>query len=483
MAYFDKTGFNIEGYASIYERLADRLASKINPLLPIGEVVDTSDTSIFGRLIALIAEPLSQQDELLQQVVLSKDIDSAEGNDLDDIVRLGNVYRLPATPASAYLIVYGDIGTFINVGNTVTSRTSGDTFSLIESTTFSQSQAFGVEYSIDSFVAGDVFTLSYIADGLLNEYVPITVMATSLDTPTSICEKLALQTTILSSVITAVNDGERITFKFIDENFTGTFTPSANLIAERSYMGVNSESVTLSDISLPENTITSISSSVLGWRGVYNPFPTIAALPNESDVDLRARYKNTLGFQVGNEEAMLGGISALPSVRYVKIQENSITSVTPDGRSGNGIAVVVLGGNSTQIASTIYKYNSTGCLTDGDITEVISDINGGTHEIKFSRPNTKEIEIVMQLIVYPNFPNNGADLIRQKIVEYFDTLGVGDQVALSRLYTPINSIDGFAITNMKARVKGSGSYLTDVVPISYNEIAAISYSDISFGGS
>lgn len=482
MATFDQSGVNIDTFDVVYDNLAQRLAQKINPLLPVGETVDTSSTSIFGRLISLIAEPIAQQEQLIQQIALSKDIDSATGLDLDDIVRLSNMYRKAASPAYAYLILYGDIGTLVNTGNLVSSKQSGDIFSTLDTVTFGVVNCIGVEYNVGSFVAGDVFSIDYIVDGSLNQYVPIAVTATTTDTATTICAKLALQTSVISSVIKATADADRITFQFIDENLTGEFVATANLVAERSYMGVGSESTTLADVQLEQGSINTITTSVLGWRGVYNPFPSVAATPDESDESLRFRYKNILGSQFGNKASMEAALNAISGVRYVKIQENVITSVTPDGRSGNGIAVVVLGGSEQLIAQTIFNYNSVGCLTDGDITEVITDINGGSQEVKFSRPNTKEIEIVMSLIVYPDFPTNGVDLIRQKIVEYFDTLGVGESVALSRLYTPMNEIKGFAINTIKAGVVGSAVYYNNIVPIAYNEIATISYSDIKFGG-
>ncbi len=88
----------------------------------------------------------------------------------------------------------------------------------------------------------------------------------------------------------------------------------------------------------------------------------------------------------------------------------------------------------------------------------------------------------MSLITYPNFPINGNEKIRQAIVEWFNNLNVGEDIHYSRLYEPINSIQGFAVKNLKFGYKGGTLSLEDII-IRFNEIATLSAEDIIIGGS
>lgn len=482
MATIDQTGIKVDSFADVYEKLAAKVAEKINPLLPSGKTVDTSETSIFGRLISIIAEPIYNQEQLIEQFYFSKDIDSADGLNLDELVRLSNMYRKTASKGYAYLHLYGDIGVTVNAGNEVAVKNTNDKFVTLSDVTFSTTSCVGVEYEIGSFVAGDTFTINYALDFSSNEFLPITVVATSVDTAQTLCNKIAQQANNVSTLIEAVAGNEIVTIKTVTKSQTATFTNTANLTATRSYMPVGSDSVDFPDVQFESDTITIVSSSVLGWRGVNNPFPSLAAEPTETDNALKNRYRTIQGTQFGMLESMKASLDAIPNVRYSNIQENIISSVSPDGRSGNGISVIVLGGDEDVIAETIFKYNAVGCLTDGIISRTVTDVNGNSHTVKFSRPEDVEIEIVMNLNISQDFPTNGADQIRQKIVEYVETLNVGESVAISRLFTPINEVKGFAVSKIKVGVVGSGIYYTDILPIEYNQIARISYTDVKFGG-
>ena len=87
----------------------------------------------------------------------------------------------------------------------------------------------------------------------------------------------------------------------------------------------------------------------------------------------------------------------------------------------------------------------------------------------------------MSLVTYPDFPTNGNARIKAAIVEWFNNLNVGEDIHYSRLYEPINSIDGFAVRNLKFGYKGGTLGLEDVI-IQHNEIATISAEDINIGG-
>ena len=72
-------------------------------------------------------------------------------------------------------------------------------------------------------------------------------------------------------------------------------------------------------------------------------------------------------------------------------------------------------------------------------------------------------------------------MIKQALVEYFNTLQVGESVQLSRLYTPINSVAGFSINNLTIGTD-IDDLESDNIFMSYNQQPSLSADNILIGG-
>ena len=88
----------------------------------------------------------------------------------------------------------------------------------------------------------------------------------------------------------------------------------------------------------------------------------------------------------------------------------------------------------------------------------------------------------MAITISPTFPANGKNLIKQAIVDWFNSMQVGDDIYYSRLYEPINSVNGFSVRNLQVG-KLNGSYGTEDIVLGHNEVATISAENIYIGGS
>lgn len=88
----------------------------------------------------------------------------------------------------------------------------------------------------------------------------------------------------------------------------------------------------------------------------------------------------------------------------------------------------------------------------------------------------------MSLKALPNFPTNGKNMIKQAIVDYFNSLDVGEDILYSRLFEPINSIQGFSANNLRIG-KVTGNLGVDDIVLKFNELATIRPEDILIGGS
>ena len=168
-------------------------------------------------------------------------------------------------------------------------------------------------------------------------------------------------------------------------------------------------------------------------------------------------------------------------VKFVNIQQN-ITSSSSGERVNQGVAIVVDGGDDQEIAQAIFNNIAVGTATNGLVESVASDILGVGHIVKFSRPVYVPIRVSMSLKALPNFPTNGKNIIKQSIVHWFNELQVGEDILYSRLFNPINRVDGFSVNNLKIGRVG-GNFGVNDVTLKYNELATIKADDILIGGS
>ena len=171
----------------------------------------------------------------------------------------------------------------------------------------------------------------------------------------------------------------------------------------------------------------------------------------------------------------------MKGVTFVNVKFNSSKN-TVGGVTNNGLAISVLGGDDDEIALAIADCVSAGIGTIGTISKVVRDINYGEHSVSFSRPEIIPLTMKMQITQYRNFPTNGKQLIKQAIVDYFNTLSVGEAVQYSRLYSPINTVAGFSVANMVIGKQG-GDLVRDNIFVNYNQVASLSADNILIGGS
>ena len=479
---FNEKGIIVKGIDDFRKDMADAakiaFADKLN-----GKELRVDNSSMLGRIFAIVAKPMVENAEILPQILQSLDINSAEGQQLDNLLwNIHRIKRLGESPATGFAILYGDLGTFIEKGSKIGNAITGDTYKTDSSVTMRTTNTNGVDIVFDS--VGGVYTLSYNIQGYLSSSPQIIVEQGSQDkTVSDIADRFVDAVNNQSSYLYAYrnNDGS-VKVNILDENLVGDFSVGGLCRINRSYMPVFVTSDTYDSQESNPKQVTNILTPKLGWRGVYNPFYIFPSRGVESDESYRMRGKLKQSNSSGKHSSILMAIKSVRGVVYENVQQNTSSNTTNGGIVNNGIAVTVMGGNEDDIALAIFNSTSEGIATSGDILKLVKDINGFEHEIRFSRPKIIPLEISMSLITYPNFPINGNARIRQAIVEWFNNLNVGEDIHYSRLYEPINSIQGFAVKNLKFGYKGGTLSLEDII-IRHDEIATLSAEDIIIGGS
>lgn len=477
MAIYTTNGVEIQKIEGILKNLQDIAKRRFADVLAEGETLSVDASSVLGRILGIVAEPDALNEELLLMLWQSLDIDQAEGADLDKLLKLIGITRKQPQEAIANLTLRGDIGVTVIAGSSVGSTITGDRFVIDSDVTFNTTSCNGVVIDIKSITPQEKYTVQFVANESGNEYPPITTVAQEGDTEEVLANRLAQVINNLSTVVKAeVDNDDRIIVKYINANTVGSFTVTSNMDIVESYMLATSYSATFTAVKQLANTLNVIQTATLGWREVYNPFDSIASRAAETDTELRNRAKIQKGNDsVGSRQAMYGDLMAVDGVRYVGIKEN-IYDTELEGRGAHGVSVYVLGGSEDDIFASINSNIAAGTMMDGTIQRTMED-EAGTYELAFSRVELVPIEIKLSIVASYNFEADGFVKIQDAIVAYFESLGVGEDVVWSRLFTPINSVKGMDVSSLRIGVKG-GELSQDTVEILPNQLAVISFEDI-----
>jgi uncharacterized phage protein gp47/JayE len=478
MATLDSRGLTIDKIPDITAKIRAGLNDSFASVLPVGQSLDTDSSSVIMRLLAPVIELLSKQEEAIQQVYSNLDINTATDNKLEDLCVLGGVYRKPAQPADVMLMLYGEVGTTIASGSFVSSAVTNDVFETLTNVTLDTSSVNGVELSIDELGTNHTITVTWSVNENTNTPIIVNILAT--DSLSQAQNKLVSAVNSTTDKLTANSTGSLVKIIITNQNDTG-FIEATSTTVVNVYKPVNATATVIGKLPQDRLTITNIQSSALGWLGVTNPFDANEGSDVESDEELRTRYKlSKLSDGNSQYDNLYAAISTLEGVRYLNIKDNKF-DVTVGGLPSHSFAVVVLGGDDQSIGQAIVNNQPIGILSYGDTSVIGTDLNNNPVSVEFSRPDLVPIKINITLSLEQTFPDNGAALIKQAIIDYFSTLTVGDDILYSRLFTPINSVGGFSVNNMQiARV--SGVFGTSNLVMQYNELPTISHVDITFGG-
>lgn len=477
MATIDERGLVIDYLPDILSKIQYRLTQRLGPLVPSGQQLDFDESSILFRILAPIAELISEQEALLQEIAGFADPDQASGTKLDDLVRLGGVFRKLESPSEAMLMLRGKRLTTIPEGSFVSSSVTGDVFKTLSNVQLTTANINGAEFQLNSISEDTVITISWSITNNPNQNAPVQVLIESTLTAQERLSKLVENINSVSNRLTAsiTNDG-LLKIIITDQNDVGTISVSNSTIVNV-YKPVNSRAIVKGAREQAANTITILQSPILGWLGVTNPFSAVVGNNTQTDDELRVFYKRAkLSDGSGSYDNMYSQLTSLDGVKFVTITENKLgddTGTLP----AHTFAVVILGGDEDEIANAIFNNRPIGINDYGDESVTVVDINGNPNIVNFSRPDLIPIRVEISLQTTPLFPANGVTLIKQAIVDYFSNLKVGDDVYYSQLFTPINTVVGQSVNSLSISRKDE-NLSSQNIEIAFNELAIISAEDI-----
>lgn len=220
------------------------------------------------------------------------------------------------------------------------------------------------------------------------------------------------------------------------------------------------------------HTITVIGTPVSGWHTVDNPAAATVGDPIETDAQLRQRQARSVALgSTGILAALQAAVEDVAGVQQARVYENSTGSTDANGIPAHSIAVVVSGGDNTQIATAIMNKRSPGVGMYGTTTVNVTDAVGQVQAIKFTRPTLVTIKVDMEVHALTGYTSEDTDAIKAALVNYFNSLPNGQNVYWSRTFLPLLTLPNsskFEINFLKL-YRDSDAHLQDDVAISFGE--------------
>ncbi|ECF5937698.1 hypothetical protein FNI43_22880 [Salmonella enterica subsp. diarizonae] len=186
-------------------------------------------------------------------------------------------------------------------------------------------------------------------------------------------------------------------------------------------------------------TITTINTPTRGWTSVTNPAAAAVGAPAETDAELRIRQGQSVAIpSITPFEGVDGAIANIAGVTRHKLYENDTGKTDGNGLPPHSISAIVDGGDVAEIAQTIRGNKGQGVRTWGKTSVTVPDKYGNPHIISFSRPTDVPVYGKITLKVFAGYTSQIGVQIQQAVADYINRLMIGDQVLLSRIYSPAN---------------------------------------------
>ena len=228
---------------------------------------------------------------------------------------------------------------------------------------------------------------------------------------------------------------------------------------------------------------TNIISAVIATGGITPGSDT------ENDVSYRKRIKDAdIGF-IGTLELMASEMSKVPGVAKLRILYND-ESTTQQGIPAYNTEFLVVPDDgvddttfNASVAKKILEVKVPGAPLNGSTTVQVPDYYGETKNVKFTRPTKVMVQFFAKIATNPTtgvIDTSQVPVETQAIIDYVQSVDVGEGISWSRILGMLAGDSGFVITDWGLRKVGSSTWLkTDITPNSVREYLWIDENNIN----
>jgi len=477
MAGLTDQGLEIKRLTEIREGLQREANALFLDLIPEGDILDTSSASTIGRLIGLLTPSQTDIWEAIQQVYSAFDPNSAAGISLDNLVALSGIVRRGAVASTARVLLSGDYNVVIPQDSLVSSSFTNSRFTVPSEVVLDENNVVGFSCKIQTVQNSTVYTVTYKDS---TNSVDLNYTSGVSATEGEILQGLATSiNTNYGTLLTAVVVADTLKVSADDLVTQTSYGLSSNLFFSSATKGITVVGTVTGPLAQNPLTIDTINTPIFGWDSVVQPAAATTGFNRETDAQLRSRFSESKYTRGSNIlEALYSELIALDGISDVVIYENVTNSVDARGIPPHAFMVLVAGGLEKEIAEAIWVNRPAGITTHGDSVFLITDIFGNLKEVYFQRPTMVDLYVSVEVSVDETFPPDGVEAIRSALFDYIKTTtDVGKGVTYSRLYTPINSVQGHQVNSLTVGLSPSPSGTTNI-SINYDEILKLEIGNI-----
>ncbi len=437
-------GLTDDGF--VIKRLPDIVAELEQAFRDEFGEIDVSASSVFGQVIGVTAKPIADLWELMGIIYLSQSPTSAEGVQLDNVAQYTGITRLGATATRGEVVLYSDGATVVVPAGTEVSD------SLL-------TKVYELELATTIQSSGVVQTLIEITNAEVGIEYKVTVNSTDY---THTAGGGETEANIATALVAAINTGPKPEDVTGIDHADGTFTVIADDKTTLHSIAVTDDDTPAGDniavkeigtpgtfrgqdtgaFAAPASSVIVIETPVSGLDRANNLLDLQTGRDVETDAELRLRRIDSL--QIGSVATLAAIRSRLlqdvDGVSEVAIYENRTSVVDGDGRPPHSFEAVVVGGDAQDIGQMIWDTKPAGIQTFGNQSPVtVVDSNGDNQDMYFSRPVSMYGYVKVRFDLYDEeiFPSDGIDTIKQAILDYGNTLRIGEDLIRDRFYAPI----------------------------------------------
>lgn len=392
MAGVTETGFEPKTLQEVKTELEAEWRSRF------GASVNLSPNTRNAALIGIIADRMAELWEVAEEVYSSFDPDSASGQTLTNLAALTGTIRKQASKSSVVLTATGTAGTALSAGRVASVTGTGVRFATVAPATIAAASAWAgsTAYSVGQRVKNG------------SSIYQATTAGTS-----------------------AGSGGPSGTGSSIADNSVVWMYLGAGV----GVIDVEAEAEETGPKTAYSGTVTTIETPVSGWSSVINVLDADVGADIETDAALRARREAELrSAGLGSVDSIRAHVLKVAGVTAVSVFENVNDTIDGDGVPAHGIEVLVEGGDEDDIRTAIFEAKPAGIQTSGLESGVVTDAQGFTHTVKFSRPEELEVWVIVNVTVDQNlFPADGEAQIEQLILDWGDAQLAGKDIVSSAL--------------------------------------------------
>ncbi|MCK5614310.1 baseplate J/gp47 family protein [Candidatus Pacearchaeota archaeon] len=437
-----------------------------------------SNDSPDGQIIGIMAEVFGNLDQALEDVYNAFDPQASGDTSLSKLVLINGITRKEATNSTVEVTLVGLAGVTVPAGSIIKTSDTDEEFTLDAEVVLTGGSDTEDATAVNSgAISALAATLTVISTPIAGWTSVTNVSDATLGQDEETDEELRLRRTsstatsaksIVDGIFGSLSELEDVTGVAVLENVTASDIDSkVTLTFDADFVTLNTIDMDINGVAISQVTYTTSHANTISLLD--------AAILAHADVASVVSADESPGssFEI---EGVTGVTLVITNVVVASGASQSDHTLVTDLVSilSHGIHAIVDGGDDTEIAETIFNTKSVGAQLTGEESEIVVDDQGGNNTIKFSRATDVEIDIQVDIVTDTSeFPGNGDQQIKNALVAYGVTnLNIGDDVILSRLYTPINSIPGHSVTALQISKSGESLGTSNIV-LAVNEIAKI----------